>query len=86
MLLNTLSGAKFLEDGKTVDIHPGGGLLLSTRQMDFMPGFNLEGFPNRDSTPYAKAYGIEGAHTILRGTLRYQVRFLFLTHSHSEFL
>ncbi len=31
----------------------------------------LEGYPNRDSLPYAQAYGIESARTVLRGTLRY---------------
>ncbi len=38
-----------------------------------MPGFNLEGFPNRDSTKYAQPYGIESAHTLIRGTLRFKV-------------
>ncbi|KAK6175886.1 hypothetical protein SNE40_014263 [Patella caerulea] len=37
-----------------------------------MPGFALEGFPNRDSTSYAKAYGIDNVGTILRGTIRYE--------------
>ena len=41
--------------------------------MDFLPGFNLEGFPNRDSTKYAEPYGIQDAHTLIRGTLRYKV-------------
>ena len=39
--------------------------------MDFLPGFHLEGYPNRDSTIYGDLYGIREAHTILRGTLRY---------------
>lgn len=42
------------------------------RDLDFLPGFAFEGFPNRDSTKYAKLYGIEDAHTIFRGTLRYK--------------
>lgn len=41
--------------------------------MDFFPGLNLEGFPNRDSTKYAEPYGIQTARTLLRGTLRYKV-------------
>lgn len=45
--------------------------MRATKTLDFLPGFNLEGFPNRDSTIYAKAYGIEDANTILRGTIRY---------------
>ncbi len=31
----------------------------------------LEGYPNRDSLPYAERYGIPSALTIFRGTLRY---------------
>ncbi|KAK7916525.1 hypothetical protein WMY93_012286 [Mugilogobius chulae] len=40
--------------------------------MDFFPGFTLEGYPNRDSTKYAEPYGIQSAHTLLRGTLRFR--------------
>merc|ERR1712071_405 len=39
---------------------------------DFLPGFSLEGYPNRDSTIYSELYGINSADTILRGTLRYK--------------
>lgn len=39
-----------------------------------MPGFNLVGYPNRDSTVFAGAYGIErDCQTLIRGTLRYDV-------------
>jgi len=42
-------------------------------KLDFLPGFALEGFPNRDSVRYADLYGIKGeAKTVLRGTLRYE--------------
>ena len=33
------------------------------------------GYPNRDSTIYSELYGINSADTILRGTLRYKVRY-----------
>ena len=33
--------------------------------------FELEGIPNRDSLAYGGLYGIDGARTILRGTLRW---------------
>lgn len=54
-----------------VEISEGGELMRATKALDFLPGFNLEGFPNRDSTTYAKLYGIEDANTIFRGTIRY---------------
>lgn len=42
------------------------------RDLDFLPGFAFEGFPNRDSTKYSSLYGIDDAHTMFRGTLRYK--------------
>ncbi|KAJ9586025.1 hypothetical protein L9F63_020322 [Diploptera punctata] len=73
VLLNTLGTATFIKDGETIHIPGGGQLMKETCQLDFLPGFALEGFPNRDSIKYAKLYGI--AHeckTVLRGTLRFQ--------------
>ncbi|MFT7799666.1 alpha-aminoadipic semialdehyde synthase, mitochondrial isoform X1 [Arapaima gigas] len=72
VLLNTISPAVYLKDNQLVSIPPGGALMDSVTPMDFLPGFNLEGFPNRDSTKYAEVYGIESAHTIVRGTLRFK--------------
>lgn len=75
--MNMLSGAKYLQDGKAVQVDKDGGLLDSVKPMDFLPGFHLEGYPNRDSTIYSDLYGIREAHTILRGTLRYRGKWLF---------
>ncbi|XP_047452983.1 alpha-aminoadipic semialdehyde synthase, mitochondrial isoform X1 [Mugil cephalus] len=72
VLLNTISPAIFLKDNQVVSVPPGGSLMDSTTAMDFLPGFNLEGFPNRDSTKYAEPYGIQTAHTLVRGTLRFR--------------
>ncbi|XP_026166713.1 alpha-aminoadipic semialdehyde synthase, mitochondrial isoform X2 [Mastacembelus armatus] len=72
VLLNTISPAVFLKDGQLVSIPAGGSLMDSAVPMDLFPGFNLEGFPNRDSTKYAEMYGIQTAHTLIRGTLRFQ--------------
>uniref|UniRef100_A0A8C2K1K1 Aminoadipate-semialdehyde synthase n=1 Tax=Cyprinus carpio TaxID=7962 RepID=A0A8C2K1K1_CYPCA len=71
VLLNTISPAIYLKDNQVISVPPGGALLDVTEPMDFMPGFNLEAFPNRDSTKYAEPYGIESARTLIRGTLRY---------------
>lgn len=40
--------------------------------MHFMPGYNCEALPNRDSLHYADLYGAGDARTFLRGTLRYR--------------
>uniref|UniRef100_A0A8C1Z4E3 Aminoadipate-semialdehyde synthase n=1 Tax=Cyprinus carpio TaxID=7962 RepID=A0A8C1Z4E3_CYPCA len=72
VLLNTISPAIYLKDNQVISVPPGGALLDVTEPMDFMPGFNLEAFPNRDSTKYAEPYGIESARTLIRGTLRFR--------------
>ncbi|XP_053612509.1 alpha-aminoadipic semialdehyde synthase, mitochondrial isoform X1 [Plodia interpunctella] len=72
VLLNTISGAKYLSRGQIVEVMGGGELMSVARELDFLPGFAFEGFPNRDSTKYSSLYGIEDAHTMFRGTLRYR--------------
>ncbi|KAM6937642.1 alpha-aminoadipic semialdehyde synthase, mitochondrial [Xenentodon cancila] len=72
VLLNTISPAIFLRDGQVVSVPAGGSLMDSATPMDFLPGFNLEGFPNRDSTKYAEPYSIQTAHSLIRGTLRFK--------------
>ncbi|XP_039751118.1 alpha-aminoadipic semialdehyde synthase, mitochondrial [Pararge aegeria] len=72
VLLNTISGAKYLSKGQVVEVLSGGELMSVARDLDFLPGFAFEGFPNRDSTKYSSLYGIEDAHTMFRGTLRYK--------------
>ncbi|XP_072242558.1 alpha-aminoadipic semialdehyde synthase, mitochondrial [Leuresthes tenuis] len=72
VLLNTISPAIFLKNNQVVSIPAGGTLMDSSTSMDFLPGFSLEGFPNRDSTKYAEPYGIQTAHTLIRGTLRFK--------------
>jgi alpha-aminoadipic semialdehyde synthase len=76
------SSAKYLDDGNVVTVEPNGGLLDSVRDMDFLPGFHLEGYPNRDSTIYGELYGIAEASTIIRGTLRYKGKFSFFKSIH----
>jgi len=71
-LLNMLSGARYLQNGTVVEVEDNGGLIDAAVPMDFLPGFSLEGYPNRDSTIYGELYGINSAHTLLRGTLRYK--------------
>ncbi|XP_055685149.1 alpha-aminoadipic semialdehyde synthase, mitochondrial isoform X2 [Lutzomyia longipalpis] len=72
-LLNTLSAAKYLSKGQVVEISGGGDLMSTPRELTFLPGFALEGFPNRDSVKYSNLYGLGNqVHTCLRGTIRYK--------------
>jgi saccharopine dehydrogenase-like NADP-dependent oxidoreductase len=63
------NSAKFLKDDEIVVI-PGERLFKADFEVE-VPGFGVfEAYPNRDSIPYGKVYGIEEAHTIFRGTFR----------------
>lgn len=73
VLHNTLSSAKYLSKGQVVEILSGGELIAAPRELDFLPGFALEGFPNRDSIKYRDLYGLGAqVHTLLRGTIRFK--------------
>ncbi|XP_049627047.1 alpha-aminoadipic semialdehyde synthase, mitochondrial [Suncus etruscus] len=72
VLMNIMQSATYLLNGKVVNAEGGVAFLNAVAPMDYFPGLNLEGYPNRDSTKYAEIYGIQSAHTLLRGTLRYQ--------------
>ncbi|XP_071450294.1 alpha-aminoadipic semialdehyde synthase, mitochondrial isoform X2 [Hetaerina americana] len=72
VLLNTLGAAKYKKNGQIIEVEQGGSLMDSAVPLDFLPGFNLEGFPNRDSTAYTELYRIPEAKTVLRGTIRFQ--------------
>uniref|UniRef100_A0A914EBA5 Saccharopine dehydrogenase (NAD(+), L-glutamate-forming) n=1 Tax=Acrobeloides nanus TaxID=290746 RepID=A0A914EBA5_9BILA len=73
VILALMNPAKYLYNGKVINIPGDGAVVDYLYPIEFMPGFNLIGYPNRDSTQYAKIYGIEGeSKTVLRGTLRYQ--------------
>lgn len=73
VLINTLSAAKYLSKGQVVEIEGGGDLMSAPKELDFLPGFALEGFPNRDSIKYRDLYGLGShVHTLLRGTIRYK--------------
>lgn len=82
------NGAKYLWDGKEIEI-PAGGAIESVEPKDLFSGFPLplEGYPNRNSLSYKEVYGIPEAKTILRGTLRYKVSWCVQSasvgHTHS---
>ncbi|TNF74529.1 MAG: saccharopine dehydrogenase [Acidobacteria bacterium] len=69
VLLAGRNAAKYLEDGKLVDI-PGEELFDHHWEMT-IGDLELEAYPNRDSMPYQELYGLDDATTMFRGTLRY---------------
>ncbi|KAI3631703.1 hypothetical protein MIR68_010176 [Amoeboaphelidium protococcarum] len=71
VLLALRNTAKYLKDGRVVEI-PGPELMNSAQPIfTGYPAFSLVGYPNRDSTPYNERYNIPECETVLRGTLRF---------------
>lgn len=69
VLLASRNAAKWLEEGKKVDI-PGERLFENYYIVDVPGAGSFENYPNRDSVPYKEIYGLESADTVYRGTLR----------------
>jgi saccharopine dehydrogenase (NADP+, L-glutamate forming)/spermidine synthase len=70
VLLAGRNSARFLKDGKEVVI-PAEELFERCEDIA-VPGVGtFKGYPNRDSLQYIALYGIQGARTMRRGTLRY---------------
>jgi saccharopine dehydrogenase-like NADP-dependent oxidoreductase len=63
--------ARYRQDGKIVEL-PGDELFRQPEIVDIPGAGTFEGYPNRDSLPYAAMYGLESAKTMFRGTLRNQ--------------
>ncbi|CAI5712732.1 unnamed protein product [Hyaloperonospora brassicae] len=70
VLTAALNAARYYKDGKVIAV-AGEELLNCSERVSFLPAFNLEQIPNRNSLPYGKIYGIPDAHSLYRGTLRY---------------
>lgn len=71
-LLALLNPASYLSSGQVVNV-AGEELMGSAKPYFVTPAYAFVAYPNRDSTPFGKFYGIEGeVETVVRGTLRYQ--------------
>lgn len=70
VLTAALNAARYRKDGNVINV-AGEDLLNSSECVTFLPAFNIEQIPNRDSLPYGDIYGISEAHSLYRGTLRY---------------
>lgn len=68
----TMNGAKWKENNEIQVAEPG-YLMDHARAVDnFLKGFSLEAFPNRNSLSYQDLYNLPDAKTIIRGTIRYR--------------
>ena len=68
--------ARYLYNNRVIEIPRGGAVMKEAKLMPDITETTLplEGYPNRDSLQFRDLYGIPEAHTVIRGTLRYQVR------------
>ena len=64
------NNARYLQDGNIVEV-PNAMLFSHKWNLGIDRIGTLQGYPNRDSIPYITLYGLEGIHTLVRGTLRY---------------
>lgn len=64
-----VSSARFLRNGQVIEV-PGEELFADPEVVEFPAVGKLEGYPNRDSTPYVEIYDIPEVETLFRGTLR----------------
>ena len=70
MLTNIWYPFKYLEKGQVI-AGEGGTISQHLREIQVTDDLKLEGFPNRDSLSYIDGYGIAGASTVIRGSMRY---------------
>jgi len=69
VVLASRNSAKFLENGKLVEIE-GKDLFLNYRMEEIEGLGKFEVYPNRDSMPYKDLYNLKDALTVMRGTYR----------------
>jgi len=50
---------------QVMEVPTGGALMDAAQELNFLPGFNLEGYPNRDSTIYTN---VSVSHHTVRAT------------------
>jgi saccharopine dehydrogenase (NADP+, L-glutamate forming) len=63
-------GAEYMEDGH-VKLVPFHHVFHRTWPVDVVGVGRFEAYPNRDSLSYQRSFGLDNAHTVIRGTLRY---------------
>ncbi len=69
VLMAGSNNALFLKDGEEIII-PANRLFASFWKVGIEDAGEFEAYPNRNSLPYIKLYGLEGIRTMIRATLR----------------
>ncbi|MCP4201726.1 MAG: saccharopine dehydrogenase [bacterium] len=69
VLLASRNGARYLLDGRRVEVEPE-RLFRDMHVLQVEDFGDFEAYPNRDSIAYVDIYGLQGIKTLYRGTLR----------------
>jgi len=69
VLLASRNGARYLLNGRVVDVAPE-RLFRDMHVLQVEEFGDFEAYPNRDSLDYLEVYGLQGIETLFRGTLR----------------
>ncbi|KAL9613490.1 MAG: hypothetical protein Q9167_001986 [Letrouitia subvulpina] len=69
-LLSQRNSARFLQDGRIIEISSA-EFMAKAKPYYAMEGYDFVAYPNRDSVPFREFYNIPEAHTVIRGSLRY---------------
>jgi saccharopine dehydrogenase (NADP+, L-glutamate forming) len=70
-LLSQRNSATFLQNGEVIEISSD-DLMATSKPYFIMKGYNFVAYPNRNSVPFREFYDIPEAHTVIRGSLRYE--------------
>lgn len=70
VVMSAEHGAQYMEDG-AIKCVPWHHVFHHTWPVSVDGVGEMEAYPNRDSLSYMQSFGLEGVHTMIRGTLRY---------------
>lgn len=70
-LLSQRNSATFLQNGEVIEISSD-DLMATSKPYYVMEGYDFVAYPNRNSVPFCEFYNIPEAHTVIRGSLRYE--------------
>ena len=70
-LLSQRNSARFLLHGEIIEISSA-DLMASAKPYYVMDGYDFVAYPNRNSVSFREFYNIPEAHTVIRGSLRYE--------------
>ena len=69
--MSQMNSASFILNGKQIDV-AAKDLMATAKPYFVVDGYDFVAYPNRNSVPFREFYKIPEAHTVVRGSLRYE--------------